>query len=151
MEQSSQESPNHIYGGHTKVQGKTRTRNQREMLTLGNGNIWGRNLDLPQYEMRAYLPRCVVRHPCWTRRIAFSYSDSGMGSVASAPCHFGCCSTSLFRSHDNLNAVLQCRSCYQSSSCIASRVTELYCLKCQSNALLVEVKRRQSVQGCAGR
>ena len=51
------------YGRHIKVDDSTQTRNKREMLPLGNDNIWGRNTDLPQYEMRAYLSRCVVRHP----------------------------------------------------------------------------------------
>lgn len=64
-------------GVTSKVQGKTRTRNKREMLPLGVGNTWGRNLDLPQYEMRAYLQDAL----CGTRA-GFEGSLSAIEIVA---------------------------------------------------------------------
>lgn len=111
---------NHIYGGCIITESNTGTRNKRGTSPPWHGSNWGRTLDLPEYETRAYLSRCAVRHPCCIRRIAFSYSDCGMGNLWRVR-HVISAILQHVRSvlFEYPNAVLQCWSFRRSSSCNA--------------------------------
>jgi hypothetical protein len=63
----------------SKARHKPKTNGEQHLQ--GNGNSWGRNLGLPEYEMRAYLSRCAVRH-----RAGFEGSLSAIARVAWGIC-----------------------------------------------------------------